>query len=87
MITHQPSSQPTVPKHITAKVGGQTVRLTRERGQETGIPYWVVTIGETRYAGWPASLQDTEASLLEQLARWAESHPAALRQGRAAPRP
>jgi hypothetical protein len=70
------------PDVIVATVNGRQIIVTRERVRTTsddlsrsGTFYRVITIDGTRYVGWPAEPDETEASVTASLERWIDKHP------------
>jgi hypothetical protein len=71
---------------IQTTIKGRDVRLTRESAaaavnepNRLVTVYWVAEIDGTRYVGWPATPDDTEASVGAQLTGWAAAHPLVFR--------
>ena len=87
MISGMSNDRSSTPNEVEATIRSRRVRATCEPGQvattpEPGRPtnpYWVIEVNGTRYAGFPAAVDDTEASVRAQLVRWADDHPAAFR--------
>ena len=75
------------PNVVEATVRGRPVLLIWEPGQATAVenprptnPYWVIEVGGTRYAGFPADPGDVdEAAVRARLDRWADDHPLVFR--------
>jgi hypothetical protein len=70
------------PDVIVATVNGRQIIATRERVRTTsdelsrpGTFYRVITIDGTRYVGWLAEPDETEASVTASLERWIDKHP------------
>lgn len=79
---------PDVPDKIVVEVNGRPITLTRELPKVPSDEvrpvlnaYWVVTVDGTRFAGWPADLDQTEESVRAPLAKWLDRQPCSIRLG------